>query len=154
MGPVVLLPPPSVPGLECYSRTKISFSFIVEVTSVICVFHGRRASPPAPALIATCRGDEVEPFILKDNISLCWAACCAFNDFTSRKRTGNLVMEILGTYLETTGWFPKEITKTREETGRHFSVLSHLLGSFCSQGRNKRGVSSFRATICLGDPGT
>lgn len=116
---------------------------------MICVFHGRKAPP----LTAICRGDEVEPFILKDSVSLCCVACCAFKDFTSGKRTGNLVMEILRPYLETRGWFPKEVTKTRGEMGRHFSVLSHLLGSFCSRGGNK-GVSSFCATICLGDAGT
>lgn len=62
---------------------------------MICVSHGRRAP-----LIVICRGDEVETFILKDSVSFCCVACCALKDFTSRKNTGNLVMEIFSTYLE------------------------------------------------------
>lgn len=80
--------------------------------------------------------------------------CCALKDYTSRKRTGNLVMEILCIYQETRGQFPKEVTKAREEMGRRFSLLSHLLRSFFSQGTSREEVSSFCATIPLGDPGT
>lgn len=41
-------------------------------------------------------------------------------------------------YQETRDQFPKEITKTREEMRRHFSQLSHLSRSFCSEAETRK----------------
>lgn len=105
---------------------------VVVTPAVMCGYHGRRGP-----LIVICRGDEVQPSILKDSVSLCWVVFRALKGFISRKRTGNLVMEILSRCQETSGRLPKETTKTRGRDGGHFSLLSHLLRSFCSQGRKK-----------------
>lgn len=95
-------------------------------------------------LIAIGRGDEVELFVPKASVSCVVWFGCAWKDFTSGRRTGNSVMEILSMYQERRGQFPKEITKTREATGRPFCLLSHLLRSFRSQGRSKLYHSSMQ----------
>lgn len=79
----------------------------------------------------------------------CCAVCCELKDSASRKKTANLVMEILSTFQETRGWFQKEITKARDELGRHLALLSHQLRSCCSQGRSEKDASSLCATVHL-----
>lgn len=47
------------------------------------------------------RSARRKPFLFKGSVLLCCVICCALKDFISRKRAGDVVMEILSMYPET-----------------------------------------------------
>lgn len=65
-----------------------------------------------------------EPFMQKASVSCVVWFASAWKDFTSGRRTGNSVMEILSMHQETRGQFPKEITKSQGSDGGGFTFLS------------------------------